>query len=295
MYQDTSAANLTGQYDSKVSLQQRLQDSHHSASQYFNPEAIETNCADALLPLFVKIQKLLRYSSLDRDIKNDTDRFDERVDKAELPQRDEYDKKVSETALTLRNVLSNILSERTVELKLPFSHKRAVHNVFATEIRQFIMLLNVMSRDVTNLMHHIDGKYMKPLEIEHLWTQIQNNLIPNTWRKYSFQTAFISLADFIIELVDKVKFWQNLLKSSVQVPAVWIPGFFDPSQYLNALRQRKSREENIPARKIKNSFEVTDIEEPTDQNCVKMPNTAYIYGVWLEGASWDREQKLLVE
>lgn len=65
-----------------------------------------------------------------------------------------------------------MLNERTVELKLPFSHKRAVHNVFANEIRQYIMLLNVMSTDVSNLMHHIDGKYMKPLEIEYLWTQI---------------------------------------------------------------------------------------------------------------------------
>lgn len=73
------------------------------------------------------------------------------------------------------------------------------------------------------------------------------------------------------------------------MPAVWIPGFYDPSQYLNALRQRKSREEQIPARKIKNTFEVTDIEEPTDEKCTKMPNVAYIYGVWLEGASWDRE------
>ena len=86
-----------------------------------------------------------------------------------------------------------------------------------------------MSTDVTNLMAHIDGKYMKPLEIEKLWSQIQNNLIPNSWRKFSFQTAFISLADFIIELVEKIKFWQNLLKVNCQVPAVWIPAFFDPS------------------------------------------------------------------
>ena len=59
----------------------------------------EENSADALLPLFVKIQKLLRHSSLDTDIKHDSDRFDERVDKAELPMRDEYDKKVSACAM----------------------------------------------------------------------------------------------------------------------------------------------------------------------------------------------------
>ena len=92
-------------------------------------------------------------------------------------------------------------------MQLPFKHQRAIHNVFALEIRQFIRLIGAMQKDVSNLMAHIDGKYMKPLEIEKLWSQIQNNLIPNSWRKWSFQTAFISLADFIIELVEKVKFW----------------------------------------------------------------------------------------
>jgi len=120
-------------------------------------------------------------------------------------------------------------------------------------------------------------------------------VIPNSWRKFAFQTAYISLADFIIELVEKVKFWQYLLKSNASVPAVWVPGFFDPSQYLNALRQRKSREENIAARMIKNTYEITDIIEPSWEKCPSEPNTAYIYGLWLEGASWDREQRLVVE
>ena len=70
----------------------------HSASQYFNPTAIEDQSADALLPLFVKMQKLLRKSSLDTDIKTDCDRFDEKIDQKELPLRDVYDKKISFTA-----------------------------------------------------------------------------------------------------------------------------------------------------------------------------------------------------
>ena len=33
---------------------------------------------------------------------------------------------------------------------------------------------------------HIDGKYMKPLEIEKLWAQVQKNVIPNSWRRFAF-------------------------------------------------------------------------------------------------------------
>jgi len=84
--------------------------------------------------------------------------------------RDEYDKKVSATARQLRKVLQNMISPRTVELKLPFSHVKAVNNVFAIECRQFMALVGAMESDVLNLIEHIDGKYMKPLEIEKLWS-----------------------------------------------------------------------------------------------------------------------------
>ena len=77
----------------------------------------------------------MRHSSLDTDIKHDTDRFDERIDADYLPLRDEYDRKVSATALQMTNVLKNMLSERVVAMELPFSHTKAVDNVFAIEIR----------------------------------------------------------------------------------------------------------------------------------------------------------------
>lgn len=76
---------------------------------------------------------------------------------------------------------------------------------------------------------------------------------------------------------------------------MWVPAFFDPSQFLNALRQKKSRAENIPARMIKNTYHILDFSDPTAENCLAIPNTAYVYGLWLEGASWDRENRIIVE
>lgn len=64
---------------------------------------------------------------------------------------------------------------------------------------------------------------------------------------------------------------------------------------MNALIQRKSREEDIPARMLKNTYEITDIVEPSWDKCPTEYNVAYIYGLWLEGASWDRELRLVVE
>ena len=130
LYQDNSMSLMDDRHSSKALLNKS-----HSASQYFNQTAIEDQSADALLPLFVKMQKLLRKSSLDTDIKTDCDRFDEKIDQKELPMRDIYDRKVSKTARQLTKVLSNMLSERVVAMKLPYNHKNAIANVFALEVR----------------------------------------------------------------------------------------------------------------------------------------------------------------
>lgn len=46
---------------------------------------------------------------------------------------------------------------------------------------------------------------------------------------------------------------------------------------------------------IKNVYEITDIIEPSWEKCPTEPNVHYIYGLWLEGANWDHETRLLVE
>ena len=127
-------AGLASALSSDAQLK-RFEGSQYSATQFYNPEILDEKMAEALLPLFVNIQRLLRFSSLDTDIKEESDRFDEKIDGDLLPMRDEYDKKVSNAAISLKNVLGNLLSEREVSTRLPYSHKRAIHNVFAIEIR----------------------------------------------------------------------------------------------------------------------------------------------------------------
>jgi hypothetical protein len=51
-----------------------------------------------MIHLFVILQKLLRQSSLDLSITEDTDRYDEKIDTNLLAERDINDRKASEIA-----------------------------------------------------------------------------------------------------------------------------------------------------------------------------------------------------
>jgi len=57
---------------------------------------------------------------------------------------------------------------------------------------------------------YVTGHEPLPIEIEKLWKQIQENKIPKSWLAISYGTAHESLAEYIIELVEKLKYWTKV-------------------------------------------------------------------------------------
>lgn len=79
------------------------------------------------------------------------------------------------------------------------------------------------------------------------------------------------------------------------MPAVWLPAFYDPNQYINSLVQKIARKKEESTSKFKYKMEVTKIIEPTIENLPEVEDSSFIYGLYLEGAAWDIENQLLVE
>jgi len=67
--------------------------------------------AENMIHLFVILQKLLRQSSLDLSITEDTDRYDEKIETNLLPERDINDLKASEICKQLIQLMDNIFSD----------------------------------------------------------------------------------------------------------------------------------------------------------------------------------------
>ena len=106
--------------------------------------------------------------------------------------------------------------------------------------------------------------------------------------QYSFPTAKESLAEFIVELGLKLKFWNDLVKKDInEINTYWLPAFFEPRTLLQAFIQKKSRLEEIPLIQIKNEFSI--LEQPFEEMelvpCEE--NVCYLTGMTIEGAIWD--------
>lgn len=104
------------------------------------------------------------------------------------------------------------------------------------------------------------------------------------------------MADFLVELESKMAFWKNLIKNNGQLPSYDLASFFDVNQFLYSLVQNRSRLETVSASLIRNEFEILDYYEHVEPvNMELEPYVTYVHGMWLEGADWDMDTKMLIE
>ena len=72
----------------------------------------------------------------------------------------------------------------------------------------------------------------------------------------------------------------------------WLSGFFFPQGFMTGCLQTHSRKDAIPIDQLNFSYTILNEEEP--QDIVEGPEEGvYIYGLFLDGARWDREDKCL--
>ena len=181
-----------------------------------------------------------------------------------------------------------------ISKKFPIRYKAPLNNVINRELASFRRLLGVIKESVADLLANIAGQYPRPLEIEALWGRIQQNRIPDKWRWVSFQTAYDSLADYIVELGLKLDFWRTVVANDGKaIASYWLPAFFDPRSFLTALMQARARYEEIPMKDLRNDYEVLEVASVSEP--CKEKHAVHLHGLALEGADWNWERKLVVE
>ena len=83
----------------------------------------------------------------------------------------------------------------------------------------------------------------------------------------------------------------------------WLSGFFYPTSYLTAVLQNYARGQGVTVNSVCFKFEFLDEDElvealkiyDDDEDGLADDGSVIIHGLYLQGASWDNNQKLLVE
>lgn len=125
-------------------------------------------------------------------------------------------------------------------------------------------------------------------ELDVMYLSFTNGVVPPNWAKVAYP-SLKPLASWFKDLIERVKFMEEWLVKG-QPNCFWLSGFFFPQGFMTGCLQTYSRAKTIPIDQLNFSFNILHEEEPHEIE--EGPEEGvYIYGLYMDGARWDREEQ----
>eukprot|EP00828_Plagiopyla_frontata_P006295 TRINITY_DN1271_c0_g3_i1.p1 TRINITY_DN1271_c0_g3~~TRINITY_DN1271_c0_g3_i1.p1 ORF type:complete len:1785 (-),score=242.13 TRINITY_DN1271_c0_g3_i1:82-5436(-) len=166
----------------------------------------------------------------------------------------------------------------------------SLSTVLLQEIQKFNILLNKMKTTLLEVIKAIDGLVVMSQELDGMYQKIFNNQVPNNWEEVAYP-SLKPLVSWIKDLKARIKFLDTWLMTG-RSHSFWMSGLYFPQGFLTGVLQTHARKYQIAIDKLAFNFKLVEIDV---ENIVAPPSEGvYIYGLFLEGAQWDRKKKSLI-
>ncbi|CAD1473088.1 unnamed protein product [Heterotrigona itama] len=159
------------------------------------------------------------------------------------------------------------------------------------EIDRIQVIITLVDATLKDLLLAIEGVIIMCEELRDALDNIYDARIPKSWRAKSWESS--SLGFWYTELLDRNKQFSTWLHTGRPVK-FWMTGFFNPQGFLTAMRQEVTRVHKGWA--LDNVTLHNEVLRYTAEEIKTEPQEGvYVYGLFLEGAGWDRRNNRLCE
>ncbi|XP_041660196.1 dynein heavy chain 8, axonemal-like [Cheilinus undulatus] len=165
-------------------------------------------------------------------------------------------------------------------------------NIFLRqEVDRMQRIISVLCTSLTDLKLAIDGTIIMSENLRDALDNIFDARVPNLWRKISWESS--TLGFWFTELLERNKQFHSWVFKG-RPKTFWMTGFFNPQGFLTAMRQEVTRANKGWALDTV-TLHNTVLKQHKEEITASPTEGVYVYGLYLDGAGWDRKNTTLIE